>query len=979
MTQDWKSTIHNAYPSLGGLSPVLQETIPALIKNEIQQLANSTLFQNNVRSRSISSQVPVDMRVTDSCLNIRISNDGPWISLLPSSEPLNPEQRAVDAVRRDIMKKIALLWGEISGDSSTESDSADRSFFGSSKENPKSNARTRSKRSRSNEKNKRISSDKEPSTNISRNRIDCSTHTTNNYYYCVGSQQEPSITRRQENPQTPTPDTNREPNPIFNPVFRNQNTPRNYSKTSSSEDSSDDESDYSSTSSFSDQSYMKSKHFFSSSISDTSESDNEDLTNPNISENIPRSTQELHPSEITDSIIFSAEEAEQGSSDSLHRKSDSEDKNLTSFSNSDVNKSEDPCDDESDHSSISSSSCEPHIEYKILNSSTDSDINESDDEDPTTPLLSQNIYGSTEELYGPEDREDFTTLSDSDINNIENELSSHTAINDESDQINIQKKRFVNKEYNTESSDEKIDDKRVVLSENNQEFVENEILDSYEFIQTSDVENIPAFPASTISIKHSTPIFLSPKNPFHLEKYSHLLRVIKGSFTEFSSDSNLDELKSILNQENLDSREKYRQYVDLTRKLLRDTTLESSTRERLEKLCYDQFTRNVMTNFIEQFLHEATNNSLKSPSELSMYTIADAIIATNDQLKNSPSKKELLALYSQKLAGELGINFDPTKYSNIPEIRSIHTVKSSSKNKPYEIIYMRHGTPTIETGIINAPQHTDNFLTHFIKRLGSTLLKNYNATTVPEYGAFLNRSRDLNQAVLYVNHQNMTSETSREYSRSRAIQNHETTHPTHFFFMALPLDGVMLNYVEDTDEWKRGLIDSLMQEKNGFRLPVELKKYFYKDKDTLEKQFIDLLDQLHNLYFGSKPLNHKDQQILLMIFYSYLKDFVKEKYQIQIMVSACKDNKDRGNTSSSIDEAIYNLRLGRENDSNALYDLYIRFFAPFIIKYEHIVPRRFKLLLGVLEHITILTDSQKQAIRQFQINDFEILDQKVPH
>lgn len=518
---------------------------------------------------------------------------------------------------------------------------------------------------------------------------------------------------------------------------------------------------------------------------------------------------------------------------------------------------------------------------------------------------------------------------------------------------------------------------RLQLANNLKDRSSGSTQDSFEFIGTSDVANMPSSPAPTTPANHFPPIFFSPNNPFHLEKYSHLLRTIREILIECSSDTNLDELRSIISQENLDSREKYRQYVDTIRKLLGDTTLESNTRKNLERVCFAEFTTNVMTDFIGQFLREATNNTLKSPFELSMHTIADAMTTTNNELKNSPSKKELVALGTQKVAGELGLNFDPTKYSNIPEVRSIHTVKSPT-NGSYEIIYMRHGTPTAETGTINPAQDTDNFLTYYVRQAAAAILGSYNATTVPEYSAFLNRARDLNQPVFYVNHQKMIDETSAEYGRSRAIQNNETIHPKHFFFMTLPLDGVVLNYVQNTDQWKKELIDGLMREKNGFRLPNRLKDDFAKDKGALEKQFKDLLNQLHNLYFMSKPLSHTDQRTLLMIFYSYLKDFVKDRYQIQIMVSACKDNKDRGNATASVDEAIYNLRLGREDDSQALYDLYIRALAPFIIKYEHIVPKRLELLTNVLQHISTLTDIQKEAIRQFQVNEFKILDQRVP-
>lgn len=123
MTTDWKSTIHHAYTTPNLLNPILQKSIPSLIRDEISKLANLTLFQTNIQANSNHSQVPVDMRFTDDSLNIRISENAPWIPLVSSTEPMSLEERAVDAVRRDVMEKIALLWGGVPDSSSDESDS----------------------------------------------------------------------------------------------------------------------------------------------------------------------------------------------------------------------------------------------------------------------------------------------------------------------------------------------------------------------------------------------------------------------------------------------------------------------------------------------------------------------------------------------------------------------------------------------------------------------------------------------------------------------------------------------------------------------------------------------------------------------------------------------------------------------------------------------------------------------------------------
>ena len=129
------------------------------------------------------------MKFTDNSLNIRIFKDAPWISLLPSTEPMSPEERAVDAVRKDVMDKIALLWGGLPDNSSDENDSGQRSSHGSSTEaNTSRSRRARSRRSRRAEQNGRSNHRRRNSTTISGNTIDSSTHTTtNNYYGCIGS------------------------------------------------------------------------------------------------------------------------------------------------------------------------------------------------------------------------------------------------------------------------------------------------------------------------------------------------------------------------------------------------------------------------------------------------------------------------------------------------------------------------------------------------------------------------------------------------------------------------------------------------------------------------------------------------------------------------------------------------------------------------------------------------------------------------
>ena len=121
-----------------------------------------------------------------------------------------------------------------------------------------------------------------------------------------------------------------------------------------------------------------------------------------------------------------------------------------------------------------------------------------------------------------------------------------------------------------------------------------------------------------------------------------------------------------------------------------------------------------------------------------------------------------------------------------------------------------------------------------------------------------------------------------------------------------------------------------------------------------------------------------------MVFYHYVKEYVKAKCDIRTTVSSCKDNKDRGNTSASIDEALHNLRLGKDNDPKALYDLYVRSLAPFMIKMEGIIEKdRLGLLIEVLNHIAKLSKNlspqQIQELRAYSpIPGFRLMGQSVP-
>lgn len=284
MTTNWKPTVHQAYTTPNLLNPTLQQTIPNLIKNEIHRLANLTLFQNNFQSNSKISQVPVDMRFTDNSLNIRVSKSAPWISLVPSNSPMTPEEQAVDAIRRDVMEKIASLWGRISNSSSDESDLGHT--LGSSNRGRNSRSmRTRSRRSRRDQQKKDMRDSRQSPITISKNKIDSSTHTTNNYYCCHSGAGHllPNISKAET--QTPRKD-------MYTQTDPSTDLSRNFKEIHSSEDSRDDgdsssdESKESSTSFSDSKSRMGNKTSTSTNLnnSDTSDVESESPYDPSSSD-----------------------------------------------------------------------------------------------------------------------------------------------------------------------------------------------------------------------------------------------------------------------------------------------------------------------------------------------------------------------------------------------------------------------------------------------------------------------------------------------------------------------------------------------------------------------------------------------------------------------------------------------------------------------------------------------------------------------
>lgn len=213
-----------------------------------------------------------------------------------------------------------------------------------------------------------------------------------------------------------------------------------------------------------------------------------------------------------------------------------------------------------------------------------------------------------------------------------------------------------------------------------------------------------------------------------------------------------------------------------------------------------------------------------------------------------------------------------------------------------------------------------------------------------------------------------------ERDRSVKIQELGERHQN-FSFAALPVDGPVIDRIEEgtTQEWIDSLCAALFQERDGFHLPRVL-----RGQEEVGEQLRPLAADLHRLYFSGADLAREDRLTYLMIFYSHVKDVFCERLGTRAIVSSCKDNKDRGGASSSVDEALQYLRESRENDPEALNNLLLAALAPYMIKYERIIPDRLELFLRVLRHLGRLSEAQKQAIREHRfVPGYEVRSQIV--
>ncbi len=388
-------------------------------------------------------------------------------------------------------------------------------------------------------------------------------------------------------------------------------------------------------------------------------------------------------------------------------------------------------------------------------------------------------------------------------------------------------------------------------------------------------------------------------------------------------------------------------------------------RKIILQFCHLRLTGVHMYPFLEDFVLKALRapQADKGSYELPQFTfqgLAEDIQAANKRLENLPPEYRLSfpSVVKGKLQGTAGLWFDPI--DNTPWVHSIQKARTEKGVKSCTVL--RHPTPTVDPGIWGA------ILRNLPKWFTTSSSQ---AAVVPEYRAYLAAAPD--RVTLYVNHQEHGEGAAPEKERSRAIQLLEKSHPN-FHFLALPFDGPIWteSYLNsrDIEGLKTDLVQFLERGSHGFALPQGF------DIQQHGPRIRAILNQVHELYFEGDKI---DKQVFILLFYSELTDYFKNFFQADLLVKACRDNRDRGTASTNTDMAKNLVKLGKECDPDLLRELYFSVLAPSILKSGGILEDRLELLLKVLRHLASLSPEQKKKIRKAPpLSGYQIVEQMVP-
>lgn len=439
-------------------------------------------------------------------------------------------------------------------------------------------------------------------------------------------------------------------------------------------------------------------------------------------------------------------------------------------------------------------------------------------------------------------------------------------------------------------------------------------------------------------------------------------------------------LRALSNKEGYQGiRQQYAHFLYFLRQALNqmndigEVPAHQSARELLLNICYAKYAKVEMYPHLQAFVLAALNKEMPT---LNLSELAREIHSANEQLRNAEAqfKKPALARDlgdSGKLWGAIGLGgFDPTATSNTPYVHSIRVLKNGRK-----VTVLRHGTPTADKTILAAAKIGLQWLLSFVSRASADSIQ---PEVIPEYRALLQSLNGKN--ILYVNHQMFSQNhtTIGESARSHALIRLEKEHPN-FHCLCLPMDGKFwkASYLDklSLSQLKKDLLDALILETDGFRLPQQIKARHEK----LRAYFTEVLDAIHENYFSNSdefPIEKK--WAFTMLFFSEIEDSFIDELNIHYMNASCKDDKDRGNARKIGNAMKHAMLLGKENDQKVLREIFILALAPYIIKNEEIVEHRLEMGLSVIELIASLSDAQKSSIRNHPLIGCKLLEQRIP-
>jgi hypothetical protein len=402
-------------------------------------------------------------------------------------------------------------------------------------------------------------------------------------------------------------------------------------------------------------------------------------------------------------------------------------------------------------------------------------------------------------------------------------------------------------------------------------------------------------------------------------------------------------------------REQYAQILHHVGAALRHPRKDHDSLKRayvlLQMVCYFRMTEVCMYDHCERLVNEALGSNHQSglyqiPS-LTWENLASEIREANRRLAGASGdlQQTVLARESKRLQGTIGCYAESMNDSNVPWIQLVQQARTARGASRCTVL--RHGTPTRDPGIRGA-----------LLRMGQHALgmpQQQQAVVTEEYKAYLGVCP--NKTTLYCNHQEQGG--SAEGNRSRAIEELQKDHRK-FHVLSLPLDGPLwsdrssLSY----ESLREQLLQRFADKRGGFAFPLNLPFPEHADKVR------EILDQVHQLYFNEvADLSFEDRKIFLLLFYSELKDYLKNVTRADFLVSACQDSTDRGNVSGIVDMVKNTLLLGPKDDREALRQVFYTVLAPFVVYNEQVDEQWLELALAVIRHLQSLSETQKQRIR----------------